>query len=615
MPFAPAFYGGDRGFYQGGSVSSLVPHLYSHALDGHPYLIDDALTGDLGFHHRTIPLLKQQQQSDGKLGEQSINPNGLWRSSVETWHKGAGQLNYDLTDSDPARFRTSKGVDPWTRWQISLLNDTASLVLGASTNFHLAATSTRMFLLDGTAVKYTDDLSSVSSMTGSPGTTWKSITTNGYDVWATDGTNIYHWVRTDTAVGAAYNTTDIDLLVWVTGKARLMGAKGASVYNVVDASGPSDIKPSIVSSDFTWVGFAEGPSVIYGAGYQGDKSMIFRWGIKDDGTGLDVAVPALVDGLPTGEIVYSIGSYLGFVVIGTDQGLRFALPDSTTGNLTLGALIDINSPVRCFVGQGSSVWFGWSNFDSTSSGLGRFSLTTFSDPDALVPAYASDLMATAQGNVISATTFLGRRVFSVTAVGVYAETTTKVASGTLSTGWRSFGIPDDKIALQIDVRHEALPAGASIAAAIATDGASTTTGVLTSDQTGEVGKRVSVAEITAERFEVQYALNRATDTTTGPTLTREVLALNPTADTSVIINVPFLLNDKDVVGRTTQGRDPGEELLFLETLRASRDVVTYQEASRSYSVTLEDYVWLPGSLTEDRSAFQGTAVCQLKVVI
>lgn len=598
-------------FYQGGSVSSEVPSVYSHALDGHVFLVDRAATGDALFRHVTIPLLKQQSQNDGKLGEQSINPNGLWRSSVETWHKGAGQLNYDLADSDPARFRTSKGVDVWTRWQLSLLPDTSQLVSSANTNLQLAATSTRLFWIDGTAVKYTDDLSAVSSMTGTKN--WVSITTDGYYVYGTDGSDLYRWLRTDTSIGSAWNTTDMDTVVWVRGKGRLMASKADEVYNVTSASAPSGIKPSIISSDFRWVGFAEGPSVIYGAGYQGNKSLIFRWGIKADGT-LDVAIPALVDGLPDGEIIYTIRSYLGFVLIGTDQGIRFAIPDTTNGNLTLGALIDVDTPVRCFDGAGSQVWFGWSNYDSTSTGLGRVSLTTFSDPSSLVPAYASDLMYTAQGNVLSIATFLGKRVYAVSGSGVVAESVNLVSSATMSGGWRSFGIPDNKVALYLDVRHDPLPAGATVVAAIAKDGSTTYASVLSSSTTSDTGALVPAGEILGQRFEVKYTLTRATVTTTGPAVTREVLSMNPTADTGFVIFFPALLNEVDNVNNSTRDRDPAMELAFLQDLRASRDVVTYQEGSTSYPVSLEDLAWFPRDLTSDRSAYQGTALLQLKVV-
>ena len=624
MAFGNAW--GDVLFYEGLGVSSEVPQLYSFALSGHPYLPDDVQQGEYRWRHTTIPLLKQQQQSDGKLGQKSINPNGLWRSSVETWHKGAGQLNYDLDDSDPARFYQSKGFDPWTRWNGSMLPDTTALVASANTNLRLAATTTRLFWTDGTAVKYSDDLAAVASMTGSPGSAWVGIASTGDYVYASNATDIYRWAATDTAVtagGSPWSTGNVGGLWWVRGKARLMaigtGGTSTEVYNITSSTLPSSIAPAIIPTGFTWVGFCDGPGVIYGAGYSGDKSLIFRWGIKSDGTGLDVAIPALVDGLPDGELVYSIASYLGFVLIGTDQGVRLAIPNQTTGNLTVGALIDIDHPVRCFEGQGSSVWFGWTNYDTDSTGLGRLSLTTFTDPDNQVPAYASDLMsasdATVQGNVLSVGTFLGKRVFAVSGAGVYAEDTDLVPEAWVESGWRSFGIPDDKVAMLIDVRHE--PLVGTVAASLALDGSSTFAGVLTNSTAGMTGATVPAGELTAERFNSKLTLTRDAVTTTGPTVSREVLSMNPTADTGFLIIFPALLNEKDVIGQTSKFRDPDAELRYLQNLRASRDVVAWQEGSRTYSVSLEDFVWLPrfSGLLPDKSAFPGTCVLQLKVAV
>lgn len=606
------------GFYTGGVLSADVPTLYMHALDGHNYLLDTAQEGDFRHHHRTIPLLKPQTQTTDKLGERSINPNGLWRSSIESWHKGCGQLNYDLDESDPARFRSSKGVDWATRWQLSLLPDTTQFASSANTNLRLAPTSTRLFWLDGTDVKYDDDLSgSPSTMTGPPGTTWTSITTDGYNVWACDGTSLYDWVRTDTAIGAAVNTGDLDLVVWVPGKARLMGAHDSDVYNITTVGAAyTDIGPSTISTDFRWVGFAEGPSVVYGAGYQGDKSMIFRWGIRSDGTGLDAAVPALVDGLPDGEIVQWIKSGLGFLLIGVDDGVRFAIPDKDTGNLTVGAKIDLDAAVRCFEFQGSSVYFGWTNYDSTSTGLGRISLTTFTDADNLVPAYGSDLMATTQGAVLDVCTFLGRRVFTVSGAGVYVEhATNKVASGTIESGWRSFGIPEEKVALRLDVRHDTI--AGSVAAAIAVDGSATYTDAFASSSTYPTGAEVSVGQLRGEKFETQITLTRDSgDTTTGPTVTREVLKINPTADTGLRIIAPVMLNRQDTIGTVTRQRDPNTELQFLEELRSTRRQVTWQSGSLSYPVSLEDFVWLPEDAVDGPNgdkAYTGTCVLDLKV--
>ena len=130
--------------------------------------------------------------------------------------------------------------------------------------------------------------------------------------------------------------------------------------------------------------------------------------------------------------------YLGFLLIGSNKGFRLAVQD-TNGNLTLGALIETGSTVRAFEGQGQYVWFTWEAYDSTSSGLGRMDLANLSDRNALVPAYASDLMATSQANVASVATFDDKRVFTVSGDGFYAQDTDLVAEGSLDSGLINYG--------------------------------------------------------------------------------------------------------------------------------------------------------------------------------
>jgi TolB-like protein len=69
-------------------------------------------------------LQKAQQDTSDLPGEQSLNPDDLWRRSFESWHRGAGQTDFDWADSDEFRFRSSLGVDPWTKRRLSLLNET-----------------------------------------------------------------------------------------------------------------------------------------------------------------------------------------------------------------------------------------------------------------------------------------------------------------------------------------------------------------------------------------------------------------------------------------------------------------------------------------------------------
>ena len=92
-----------------GGLNSDVPGRFDIAIGGRGYFIDWEQRE--GYQFRTVPLLRQQSDTGDTVGAQSINPEGLWRRSVEEWFIGAGQTDYDRPSSDSARFRASKGVD------------------------------------------------------------------------------------------------------------------------------------------------------------------------------------------------------------------------------------------------------------------------------------------------------------------------------------------------------------------------------------------------------------------------------------------------------------------------------------------------------------------------
>jgi hypothetical protein len=86
-------------FYTGeiSELSLQVPSLYPVGLAGRGYNLDL----DMGqFAHVSIPLLKPQQDAGNQVSESSLNPEGLWRRSQDSWHKGAGQTYLDKPDSD-----------------------------------------------------------------------------------------------------------------------------------------------------------------------------------------------------------------------------------------------------------------------------------------------------------------------------------------------------------------------------------------------------------------------------------------------------------------------------------------------------------------------------------
>lgn len=606
MSFAAPF---TIGFYTDGltgtaaGTSTQVPHPYPVAIAGHPYLLDDKQTGV--HKHETIPTLRPYFITADTLGEKNINPESLWRASQNTWHKGAGQRHLDRTDSDPARFWASKGVNVWTRWQLTLLPDTTQARASVNTNLRMAVAGTYLYVTDGNTLAYTTNLTAFTTVTGTPVAAAGAVASDGNTVYvAYAGNGVYSTTRGAASAAAFVTGTDTyTTLAYVKG--RLMGSIGRSIYNIT-ATGPTPTPLySQPNTDFAWVGFAEGNAYIYAAGYSGDKSLIYKIGIQPDGTALSAPVQA--GQLPDGEIIRSIGAYLGFVLLGTSLGFRVGIPTSS-GDLQIGPLIATSS-CFAFEGQGKYVWFGWDNYDSGSTGLGRLDLSVFNDVQT--PAYASDLMVTAQGQIVDIATFLNKRVFTVAGSGVYTESTSLVTSGTLDSGLITYDLPDDKIALYLNVKHLE-PLVGSHTAYIASDNGIFINVGSHDAATTFIEEPFAIGEMRAETFEIRQQLSRGSDPTTGPTVTRHTLEANPAVDSGTFITVPVLL--VEIETETGCTRDPAAELAFLKALRQASNRATYQEASQSYAMTVEDVTFLPTHLTTDKTAFNGTAVVKMKTV-
>lgn len=609
----------DTPIYQGGqTLSSNVPGVYPISLAGHTYFVDmHPEFRFMYFSRKSIDFLRDSQDVANVPGENSVNPDDLWRRTEESWHHGAGQVYYDRSDSDPYRFRSSKGIDTWTKWQISLLPDTANKRSSANTGLYLVSVGNRLYVTDGATaganLYYTTDVTVGSptwtAVTGTPAVAASSIASDGNNVWAAYGASgLYNTARTSGAA-AQYVTTALSSSAIVGFiKGRLMVGSGASIYNVTASGALPTALFTHNNTDFTWVGFGEGTNNIYFAGFSGDKSWVYRTVIRSDGSALDA--PAVAAELPDGEIVRSIQGYLGFIVIGTDRGIRFCTADGQ-GNLTLGALIPTSNAVYCFEPQDRFVWFGWTNYDSTSTGLGRLDLSVFTAP--LVPAYASDLMATAQGNVTSIASFQNLRVFCVSGQGVFAQVTTKVASGTIDSGLAAYGIHDAKVPMYVDIRFA--PLVGSVQALLATDGGSFTS-LGTLNASGSTTGSLATAQPRCWLAEWRMVLNRASGSdTVGPVVYRSTLRAFPAGVSGEEWNIPLILHERYVVGDEVYTMDVRAEVSYISSLVADRRYVTFQEGANSYSVFVTGYEWRPHHLMMDGTYWDGICTVTLHSLV
>jgi hypothetical protein len=543
-------------------------------------------------------------------GESAINPQGLWRRSQSSWHYGAGQTYSDTADAEAYRFRGSKGVNVWSRGEISLLPATSQAYASTESNLFMATASDRIYGTEGQTVRYTTDWSTFTTVTGTNASDLYSITSDGYNVFFSYADGNIDQTNAGTSAASNYITgIEAGYLAYVRGRLMVagQGVDKQKIWNITTTPGSSANNPTALythpNTEFNWVGFAAGQNQIYAAGYAGNKSLIYKIGIKSDGSGLDV--PLVAAELPLGEIVTTIDSYLGFVVIGLTTGLRFCSSDSD-GNLVVGPLIETGTSVSAFAAIGQFVYFGWTNYDTASTGIGRLDVGT--QVSVNQPAYASDLMVTGQGAVVDIHEFGSKVVFTVAGLGAYREhPTEKVASGYLDSGIYRWGVPDAKFIPKWDLRTE--PLDGTVAISVASDsGEFRSVGAQTAEDSLE--STFDGFETKVFEAEARLTLDRSsTDATKGPIVTRWLGRAYAAPLRSQIFSVPLLLHHKLNIRGFEYSMDVDLELRYLRDLVDNPRVVSYQENADTYSVIVEDVRWQPVDSANNHNAWDWNGTC------
>ena len=606
-------------FFTGASASSLVPSVFPVAIDGRPYMIDQKSKQFLrGFE----PRIRDSVDQGVEPGEATINPQGLWRRNQTSWHFGAGQVYGDV-DSDPYRFFKSKGVNPWNKGQLTLLNSTKVSLPSANTNLFTCVVETGgtqyLYVADGATVKFSSD-----PFAATP--TWQSITTatsgtlpttaitglesNGQNVFiAWTGNDI--WYTTPGATSATFfyptsGTDDQTFYAFGYAKNRGFAAVNQDLYQIGLGSGSHSIFFDNPDATFRWVGAAAGQNAVYAAGYSGTNSIIYKITIKTDGT-LDVPVSALE--LPIGEVVSAIHGYLGFIIIGTNKGVRFCSTDNDS-NLVAGANIPTPGKVNDFTSEGRFVWFGYTNYDGVSSGLGRLDLSVFTS--ANTPAWATDLMYTSTASVQSCATVESKRVFTISGVGVVVEdATTKVASGSIETGKFRWGIMDPKFVVKVDARTTPLVGSITFYTSL-DNNAYFENGVSTS----ALRTQHTFEGLESKMIEAAFKVVLTRDASNGlsPTLTRITARAYATPTRSEYFKVPVLLHHKiDMWGRTYYFDVLAERGELLELVHNPR-VIKYQEGNEVISVIVEDMEWQAEDARDREWEWDGTAIITMRSI-
>jgi hypothetical protein len=564
--------------------------------------------------------VRDSQDTSTAPGEAAINPGGLWRRGQDSWHYGAGQSYADTAESKEYRFYKSKGINPWVKGQLSLLNDTLLSKSSTATSQHMVVQDGRIYAsLNGDVFYSTNPYSTSATWTGctgEPGGSCAAMATDGNDVYLAFPSDGVRKIDTsaDPAVISGTKFVNSNDNYYMLGFAKnYMFGSHSHVLNTISSGGSKTAHVTPDDTSFTWVGVATGQNAVYAAGYSGKKSLIYKITIKTDGT-LDSGVVALE--LPTGEVVTAISGYLGFILIGTNQGVRFCSTD-TNSNLVAGQLIPTAGSVYKFSSYDRFVWFTWSRYDTTSGGLGRLDLSVFTAVNT--PAYATDLMYDSTNDVTNVVVFADavsgayKHVFMVSGIGIVAEDSSELtASGQIESGTWRWGIPDRKFVAKVDTR--ATPLAGTIVSYLKTD----------ESEYAELGTWASAndtensfdgSDTKAIEASFKFVLNRSsTATSTGPTMTRWMARAYVAPFRSQVFVVPIILHKSVNVKDKVYYYDVEEHQIFFDGLLESPRIITLQIGSFTHTVITEDIAWESSDSHGNSWTFDGTLVVTLRSV-
>ena len=354
---------------------------YDVAIGGLPFMY--AINDSRPYIRETAPFKKDQFDNQQEPGEQSLT--GWWIRSQSSFHAGSGIKFYDPSAGEVVahRFADSKGVNVWTRGQVTLLKSCAlgHITTGAIAdnnrpNQHIRSIAYNgyqgILMLDEYDIDKVDaNGNEVHFVNYNAGTDSKVF------AMCDDGTTAY-WVTNNASSGKLEVLKKALTLDYTTAGTSMMTSPGITVTNsvmdfvkerivacinnsVYEFAGSATALPTPIythpSTNHIYTSIAASGAAIYIAGYNGIQSTIQKFTLSSAGVMPTLTSAVVAAELPVGEIVYKIFYYLGYMMIGTNKGVRAASVSDTDGSLSYGPLIVTTSqPCYDFAARDHFIW-------------------------------------------------------------------------------------------------------------------------------------------------------------------------------------------------------------------------------------------------------------------
>ena len=604
-----------------------------------------------------LQLQKDQVDNSGEPGERMLGP--WWYRSQSSFHLGT-----DIKFVEPAqeptlayRFQDSRGVDPWTAGELTLLRETENKqATTANDMVFVRSAKTGASDLDAVLCAHGANLRLISDaantvITGGNGATQIiGLAEDGTNYYIRAGTNIYAGALPTGAGALAWSglaaaaQVNAGVYPMLATKQRLMVADANKLYELV----PPGTGAAVPAAHFThpvtawrWTAMAEGPNAIYAAGTDGKieqgtprvtgtNSAVYKITVSSTGT---LNTPIVVFTPPPGEFVTALAIVGNTIAIGTNKGVRLGRLDAETtggsGDFVIeGVPLDIphETSVRALAVRDRFIYAALG--DGTGEvGLARIDVGT-EIKDGLFP-WAYDVLATTTygtGDLVVGIAPFGnsdRMAFAiqgVTNAGAFwlEKAATKVASGWIETGAIRFNTLERKVFRYLDLRVGTALDGGLTAAYV--DPAGTEHTIATFAEGAAEPVDLLISENPLQFAAIKVTLNRnSTDLSVGAHLQGYQVRALPWAQRTPVFIYPLMCYDFERDRNNVLVGHEGwafERLEQIEAIMNTGTPTVFQDLrnDRDYLVLIEDYQFEQVEAQERKSATGGILEVRMRVI-
>jgi hypothetical protein len=346
-----------------------------------------------------------------------------------------------------------------------------------------------------------------------------------------------------TVANAVIEYTKERIVMCVNDKVYEFSSSATSLPTAVYShNDPDHIFTSITSSG----------AAIYVAGYSGIQSNIYKFTLQSTGAMPTLSSAITAAEMPVGETCFKISYYLGYMAIGTSQGMRIAQTSDQDGSISYGPLLfESTQPVYDFAFRDKYIW-ATTGVDG-QVGVTRVNLGTEISP--LVFAYAWDLYDPNDtlGHYTTTCSFMGdttRLAFCNAGNGsdgtIYVQSTGELLeTGFLQTGFIRYNTLENKIFKLVQGRVDTTNGAFSIQSVTATNAEYTIGTFAQGDTVPEVN--VSYPTGAQQYLGFKFTFNRSTtDVTAGPLFTGYQIKALPAIPRQRLIQYPLFCYDREM---------------------------------------------------------------------